>query len=194
MRIFTAFPIQEDARRELYAGYAPVREALDSVRWVSEENLHITLIFFGEMTPAELDGLLAALEPGYPGEDRGETNLAGPPRFKVEYRGIECFPPRGKPKVIYSRLVSGGAECIEVWSRMSGRLGAEGIKGSFKPYVPHITLGRIKARGYYPRPGAYEEISGEFAVSSFGVFESKLTPEGPEYRLVRSFSLGEKTV
>ena len=118
----------------------------------------------------------------------------------MEYRGIECFPPRGKPKVVYSRIVSGAAECIEVWNRLSGRLSAETGdeasrgRGTDKPYIPHITLGRIKAKGYYPRPDSYEEIAGELEVSSFGVFESKLTPEGPVYRLVKRYSLGEKTV
>ena len=217
MRIFTAFPLEDVARRDLYSGYERVRKDLDAVRWVAEENLHITLIFFGEMKPRELDELLEALEsepsgpdssgssPGGPTGD--EAGLSRPSRFRVEYRGIECFPPKGKPKVIYSRITAGTAECVEVWRRLIGRLASAGMSGvggsqktgspgggAVKPYIPHITLGRIKAKGYYPRPDNYGEISGGFEVSSFGVFESKLTPDGPVYRLVQNFSLGDKTV
>ena len=186
MRIFTAFPLDEEARRNLYERYAPVRSSLESVKWVAEENIHITLIFCGEMTEDELDRLLEALESG----------VSRPGPFQVEYRGIECFPPRGKPKVIYSRISGGTAGCIDVWSRMSGRLAEAGVsgRGDIKPYIPHITLGRIKRKGFYPRPDTYEEISGEIRVSSFGVFESKLTPEGPVYRIVQSYALSDKTV
>ncbi|MFP4564113.1 MAG: RNA 2',3'-cyclic phosphodiesterase [Spirochaetia bacterium] len=191
MRIFTAFPIEEEARRELYAGYGRVRKDLDAVKWVAEENLHITLIFFGEMTKEELDRLLGALE-AYPHDpEHPEPKDPRLSRFTVEYRGVECFPPRGKPKVIYSRITAGTERCIEVWSRITGILGG---RGGVKPYIPHITLGRIKAKGFYPRPGSYEEISGGIEVSSFGVFESKLTPDGPVYRPVQSYPLGDKTV
>jgi 2'-5' RNA ligase len=195
MRIFTAFPLEAGDRRKLYEGYAPVRGSLDSVKWVAEENLHITLVFLGEISPEELDGLLRALDAVPWGTSTDGPNTPGPSGFRLEYRGIECFPPRGKPKVIYSGITVGTEACIEVWELLIGILRSAGMAGdAVKPYVPHITLGRIKAKGYYPRPGGYEQITGALDVSSFGVFESRLTPEGPIYRLLRNYTLSDETV
>jgi 2'-5' RNA ligase len=58
--------------------------------------------------------------------------------------------------------------------------------------MPHITIARLP-RGTGPLGSLVERSGGistpPFAVDSFGLFESRLTPDGPVYTLVERYAL-----
>ena len=70
-------------------------------------------------------------------------------------------------------------------------------KPETRPYIPHITLGRIKQwefRQIEPeeRPKIEEEISLSFEVNSIEVMESDLKRGGAEYTVLESAPLMTK--
>jgi len=67
-----------------------------------------------------------------------------------------------------------------------------GIAPDERAYLPHITLARLK-RSSGPVGNLLEQSGGlasaPFAVDSFALFESTLTPEGAVYSIVERYRL-----
>ena len=55
MRLFAGLPIVDDARLEIAGLLDRLRGSAWPVRWVSDDGLHLTLKFFGEVSPDRLD-------------------------------------------------------------------------------------------------------------------------------------------
>lgn len=70
------------------------------------------------------------------------------------------------------------------------------LKPDIRPYIAHITLGRIRAwefRQIEPeeRPEINEDIDLSFEVKSIEIMESELKRGGAEYAILESFKLKE---
>ena len=133
---------------------------------VEEDNLHINLKFFGEV----------------PTSDRIITRLKTI-NFKpltVRLNGFDAFPNKRFARVIYMRVES--PELVELQKTVQQTL----RNFEARPYVPHVTLMRIKEQ---ERPTTlYEqEFKAEFPVKNFALIKSDLTPGGPEYEKIYVF-------
>ena len=121
-RLFAALPVPED----LWDSLAALQDKLPGASWRPEENFHITLRFFGEMSHVsarDLDDLL------------GEIRCAP---FEVALEGTGWFGRR-EPSAVWARvresdeLRSLSAQC----ERAARRLGLPPDK---RPFTPHVTL------------------------------------------------------
>lgn len=83
MRMFVAVALPETLRRALGVGCQLLRsEGIDhGLRWVRPESMHLTLLFLGERTDADVDPLLDALR----------TCLADAPSFVSQPQGLGTF-------------------------------------------------------------------------------------------------------
>src|SRR5918992_3590833 len=102
MRLFVAAEPSERVRATAAACTQRLRIRLDAaraaegIRWVPEENLHLTVWFLGEVSEARADAVLDALRP--------PIDLAP---FELHIDGFGAFPPSGPPRVLWLGVTRG---------------------------------------------------------------------------------------
>jgi 2'-5' RNA ligase len=150
-----------------------------SLRWVGDDNLHLTLRFIGEVERPVASDVAAALQqirfPGF------ELRLSGLGRFDQKgggalWAGVE---PR-KP-------------VAELAAKVERACQSTGLEPERRAFHPHITLarygrqGRDEARDFERRNS---DLSSEpFAVDRFILFESRLSRHGAHYEEVAEYRL-----
>ena len=151
-----------------------------AMRWVGDEQLHLTLRFIGEVERPLANDIADALgKVRYP---PFELRISGTGRFDRKsggalWAGVE---PR-KP-------------VAELAARVERACLFTGIEPERRAFHPHITLARYNrrnaeaARDFERRNAGLE--SPPFAVTGFILFESRLSRHGPHYEEVTIYPLG----
>ena len=149
------------------------------LRWVPEDNLHLTLRFIGEVERPLAEDLAAALASVHA------------PRFELSLLGVGQFAQR-----------NGGA----VWAAVHPRdpvaaLAAKveracvtaGLEPEHRAFHPHVTLARWNRQSTHAVQSFLERNRGlasePFAVDSFTLFESRLSRHGAHYEAVAEYPL-----
>lgn len=186
-RIFLAINLPEDIKAQLLNYQKEIKDL--PIRWVKEDNLHITLVFLGYIRNEEILEISKITK---------EVALRHQ-QFFIELKRI-CYGP---PKVSPPRLIWAEGERSEQLGKLQIDLGNSLSQSSLKdlkksenrPYLPHITLGRIQRwewRQIEPeeRPKIETEISLTIPVNSIEIMESQLKRGGAEYIILESVPLG----
>ncbi|MGH9378784.1 MAG: RNA 2',3'-cyclic phosphodiesterase, partial [Terriglobia bacterium] len=190
MRAFIAISLPEGVRRRLARQQEAFRSALNSsqnneghgVKWAPPDGIHLTLKFLGEITEAKVQQVIAGLTP-----------LGDFPSIALEVRGFDCFPDFRRPRVFWAGVVAPPA-LRDLAARIEAAMAKLGFPSEARSFSPHLTLARFS--GARPRPGleslareSGEWTSGQFEVSRFSLFESKLSAGAPaEYLAVANFA------
>lgn len=139
---------------------------LPEVRWIPHTQLHLTLVFLGEI--ADESAVILAL-------DDLEASA-----FQLALTGIACFGGQ-RPHVIYAKP-SPQPMLAALQSAIAARLTANGIDYDAKPFHPHITVGRVKScplERIQPLLDQHATTDfGHWQVDHFSLFASTLNPEG----------------
>src|SRR4051812_26494229 len=101
--------------------------------WVKGANLHLTLVFIGDVPDDRLPEVRAALAP-----------VCGVGRFDLRVAGFGVFPPAGPVRVIWMGVVEGARELSLLHDEISARLQRIGHEGEARVYAPHLTVARVK--------------------------------------------------
>ena len=134
LRAFIAVEIPLELRESVCNAITPLQKALGPVvRWVPIENMHLTLKFLGDVSPANVEMLSQML--------RAEADLFQ--CFELRLSGLGSFPNAKRPRVIYLGIQAPATlealrRGIEAACR---RLGYESEERGF---APHLTIGRVK--------------------------------------------------
>lgn len=150
-----------------------------AVRWVPPRNLHVTLIFLGELQSDRLGRVCELAERATQGQGAFELSLAG----------LRALPSRGAVRVIWAEVQDPAGRLGQLHDTVEeALLRGEGIVPGDRAYRPHVTLGRCgRSRRGTDRAirdalaGRAEQAWGRFAVEELVVFTSELTPGGPIY-------------
>lgn len=173
----------------LFAAIRPPAEVVDALldleddiagaRWQDENQLHLTLRFFGEIEPRQADDLDAALQ----------AVRAAP--FALALRGVGHFETKGKAHTLWAGLAPSD-ELIALRRQVETAARRAGLAPESRKFAPHITLARLnRASGpALPFLAAQSALHGEpWPVEAFDLMESTLTPAGAEYETVRRYRL-----
>lgn len=178
MRAFIAFPMPREVTESIWVSCKPLRRPTLKVKWVQPQNMHITLLFLGNIDDENAGKVAQALK---------RPSLKRLP-FKVGFSGVGQFPPKGAARVLVSRLTEGAEECSAYFEQLKSELSGIVAPADKRGFQPHITLGRVKGRDPESRvqvDGSMEiDLSGSFKVGRCVLFESFLNPEGPTYQEV----------
>jgi len=175
MRCFAAIPLNEAIRRAL----REVQQGLDlpgvKVRWVPDDQMHLTLKFLGETTDDQVVPISRALD----------ELAAGTPAFTLRARGMGCFPPHGTPRVIWVGIEDPDAALNELHQRVETALAELGFPPERRRFRPHLTLGRVKRdpqKAVFPAvDGVAEFDGGDFAADRLILYASQLHRSGAEH-------------
>ena len=174
-RLFVAIRPPEDIRDLLI-------DAMDDspeLRWVGDEQLHLTLRFIGEVERPLADEIAHALQRIR--SDRFDLRIEGVGRFDQRNGGALWAGVRPKePMAALAAKVD--RACV-----------AAGIEPERRAFHPHITLARWNRRSGQAADRFVERNRGlasePFAVDRFILFESRLSRHGPHYEEVAEFRL-----
>jgi len=178
MRLFVAVDLSEEARAAMAAVQTRIAAALAggsaSLKWVRPEQLHLTLVFLGNVAEARVPAVVEAA-----GRDVG----AAP--FDMVLDGVGAFPPRGAPRVLWAGVTEGAAELAAVQRELVTRVTAVGLVVDTRPFHPHLTLGRWRQSSPRDRTRACAtgppNAMARVRVRRTTLYESRLSPSGPTY-------------
>jgi RNA 2',3'-cyclic 3'-phosphodiesterase len=176
MRLFLAINLPESLRCGTWNATAAMREAGQSITWVAEPRLHITLKFIGEQEESVVAPLAEAMRA------IGAGHLA--PLITVGCVG--AFPTFRRPRVVWIgiepeprfELLHHDVEvaCEQLGFPLDGR-----------PFRPHVTLGRVRdaidaGQLRAVRLAAKKvPFTDEFHAATIDLMHSTVGPNGPTY-------------
>ena len=180
MRAFIAIDLPESIRAALRRTQASFRSTSPGARWTQPEGIHLTLKFLGEISDAKVKEVSQSLK-----------NVGQFESFTVGLRGFGFFPDARRPRVFWAG-VEAPASLSRLAERIEEAMRSIGFAREERAFRPHLTLARFRVPQSQPALQALlaqqgEQELGNFEVSEFFLFESKLLPQGAEYRKVEKF-------
>ena len=159
-----------------------VMEDTPELRWVGDEQLHLTLRFIGEVEGPLADDIALAL--GRIRFDRFEMGIAGAGIFERRNGGAlwAAVQPKAPVAALAAKIERGCATA--------------GLEPERRAFHPHITLARwnrrsvAAARAFLARNRAL--ATPAFAVDRFILYESRLSRHGAHYEPMARYPLDRK--
>jgi 2'-5' RNA ligase len=120
--------------------------------------------------------------------------VQGIPPVPLAVRGLGAFPGDNSPQVIWIAAADETGSLAGMQRSLEEGLAHLGFTKEKRPFSPHLTLGRLKSpRGKEAVRRGLAELKhtdcGSFTADSVSLIKSDLTPGGPVYTIVQSFSL-----
>lgn len=181
VRLFIAVELSEAQKNALPQALLELKQAEADVKWVDVEKLHITLKFLGEVRKEDVGKLKGMIK----------NALAGKGSFKINMKGVGCFPNWDYMRVVWVGIDKGAEELAELAKALEDiGFGKKENRG----FNAHVTFGRVKStKGKEllaaKMKGFLEKEFGEAEVNEIKLKESVLTPKGPIYSDVATFKL-----
>jgi RNA 2',3'-cyclic 3'-phosphodiesterase len=170
-RLFVSLELPLSCKRALIA----LDPHLTGLRWLPEEQLHLTLSFLGDVAAPAEDPLHEAL--------RG---VRVPPFF-LPLRGVGVFSARGRPSVVWAGVGKGHPHLFALHRHIQDAILHAGLEPDLKPFHPHVTIGRAKGisqQALQPFIRSHAETEfGLVKVTGFALYSSVLTAAGPTHRV-----------
>lgn len=147
---------------------------LPGAKWVRREQMHLTLRFIGDVDESGFGAIKSTL-----------AQVQSPP-LEMHLESVGQFPPKGKPRVLWVG-VNATPILADLHQHITVTLDTLSLPPPDHPFSPHITLARFKTppapesiRPFFAQHAAFK--TEPFAVTSFILFSSILTPQGSIYR------------
>ena len=187
MRLFIAVNIKAETKNKIARIQSALKKNVGSVKWISPENLHLTLKFLGEVDDSGKDLISEKLR----------QVVDGIKKFEVDFEKIGVFPNETAPRVLWLGVEKGKTELENLAQKIENLFTEIDFEREKRPFSAHLTLGRFNGS---PKGG--EKISGIIGkmpsekisdiVEAVYLMKSTLTPRGPIYEVIEKFQLEEK--
>jgi 2'-5' RNA ligase len=174
-RLFVAIRPPPSIRQLLLSAMGGISGA----RWQSDDQLHLTLRFIGEVDRHVAGDIHAAL---------GSVHHAP---FALALNGIGSFDRRGHPGVVWAG-VTPHEQVRVLHHKVDAALRHAALPPDERAFLPHIVIARLN-RSAGTIGNLLEEAGGltspVFTVDSFALFESDLTHEAAVYSIIERYPL-----
>ena len=185
LRTFIAIELPDTVRDFLLQLQNDLKKRRLQVRWVRNENIHLTLKFLGNIDALQIQEISRAI---------GQAAATQGP-FDLKASGIGVFPTIRNTRVIWAGL-SGDVEALRsLHTTLDRHLEKQGIQRERRPFKGHLTLGRSKgkidARQMADAIVACGGVASEiFSVDHVSFIQSRLQKGGAVYRRIMQAPLG----
>jgi 2'-5' RNA ligase len=186
LRTFIAVELPHSVQSAIAAEQARVQAHLrqagapDGLRWTAPGNIHLTLRFLGETTPAQSAALIQAL---------GQVAPKWP-TLRLAVGKLGCFPTLRAPRVVWLGVNGDLGQLAKMQTEVESLVQAVGFPAEERAFSPHLTVAR--ARREASRPNLQQtgqalasyraaESLARFAVDHLVYFQSELRPGGSVY-------------
>ncbi len=188
IRSFLAFELPTDIMSVIVRVSKDLRKTTLDVRWVKEINIHLTMIFLGNIQTEDIEPIKEA--------GRKICTSYGP--FSVFLSGMGCFPHSRNPRVLWLGLEGDLGRLSGFRNALQEPLAPFGVREEKRPFRPHLTLGRFRKQG--DKRGLLEDVlekyqdlkSPECVLDRLTFFKSTLKPGGAVYTKLASWPVEGK--
>lgn len=189
IRAFVAIGLPDEVRR----GLAGLRKELQRdehrfVKWVDPDGVHLTLKFLGNVPAGRVTEIARAIEVA--------AKAVSP--FELEVSGLGVFPNLGQVRVLWVGIGGEVDRLKELQRGIDIELAALGFAREDRPFVPHLTLARVRqgaspserrSLGELVRTAVFDDRY-EAKVETVSLMRSELTPAGAIYSRLAEVGLG----
>jgi len=181
IRLFVAIPLPDDIRQDL----ARLSSGLPGGRWISPENMHLTLRFIGEVEEhmgPDIDGALGAIRC---------------PEFTLRLNGVSTF---GRGHTVHTAWAGIDTEpaLTHLHAKIEQAMVRLGLEPERRKFTPHVTLARIKNAPHGKLALWLESYGGyrsrPFAAAVFALVRSRLGNGGAHYEVLSEYPLQAATL
>ena len=176
-RTFCAVELAEKVRSQLEEHIEKLRKAVPdaAASWSRVENIHLTLKFFGNVTPDRIPAISAA----------AAQTAAEFSQFPIHIGRTGVFPRPSRAQVLWIGISDPSGKLSALQERLENECAAEGFPKEDRAYRPHLTIARIR-RPEGARHLADTHLQMNFPTTSIDlneliIFRSELSPKGSKY-------------
>lgn len=175
-RVFIALTPDSATVAELLALQAQIYSVtkINPARWYTQDKLHLTLRFFSQASPDIISVLQQFIA------------TCDCPPLVLESRKLGALPPR-QPRVL-TLNTNIPDELANIYSEINSALASIGVAKERRPFLPHITLARIKSGLEQPYLG---RLPATLNFNKLSLYKSQLRPSGSVYTPISSKLLAD---
>lgn len=186
MRSFIAIPIDKQTTKALKSHVEILKKTFHhhSIRWVPEQNYHLTLYFLGnDLQESQLEHIKNSMQNWF---------SEGMSFFEAEIINIKLFPNSNNPHTVVASLDS--TIMMQYLVReIEDHLKPLGIQKAKHAFRPHISLGRLTKEAcveHIEIPAAQQTIEDLWLeVDTLTLYQSQLSQPDPIYTPIHSIKL-----
>jgi len=179
-RTFIAIDPGKSIRERLIALQNTLAATGAQVRWVEPTNLHLTLMFLGEVEQREGLSICQACS----------RICKKHSAFEMTVATLGSFPNPRRPRTLWAGVTTGAEEVLALHHDLEATLLEMGCyRREDRRFTPHITLGRVQ--GERDDDALAAELTrradwhgGDVVIRDIQVMSSKLTSDGPIYTVL----------
>lgn len=183
MRAFIAIDLPPQIKDTISKIQDKLKTVLPKVSWVKPVNLHLSLKFLGEISPKQLNTINQIVA-----EAGSKAN-----NFKIRIETLSALPDIARARIIWAGTDKIEAQLQQIVEELEAKLSQLGIPKEKRSFCAHITIGRIRTR---IAPSVLEDALGklknellreklEFTAQRITLFQSTLSPQGPDYAVLK---------
>ncbi len=168
--------------KPLKSKYSKIKKEFGGIlpgRWIKPENFHITFKFLGNVPEEEIPEI----------QDKLKEYLDKLQNAQFELRGLGVFPNAEHPKVLYIKVIDNDGILKKLQKFTEEKMEQLGFKKENRPFIPHITLKRIKSADVEKlkqKLEKYKEVSfGKQSIVELNLIESITNPKGAIYKKIK---------
>ncbi len=176
-KIFISINISPKIKKRLFLATEKWRSF--PVKWIKENNLHITLFFLGYIETESIPEICQKVREVCEGKDV----------FDLDFLKIELAPDISDPQYIWASGEQ-SEELKNIHEEIEKSLGI--FSSSRKIFCPHITLGRLRKKKWMElekKPEISEASSFSIPVESIDIMASDFGEGDSEYSIIESCPL-----
>ena len=184
IRSFVAIEISDGVREALKALQQDLKKAGARVGWVAPENIHLTLVFLGDVFRSQIEPLAKSL-------DEVAARTAS---FSYDVAGSGFFGSPRAPRVLWAGVKEQGNAVTGLQARVEAAVRGLGMKTEERDFHPHLTLGRVRTRDRVDEltsrlASATNATYGSVDVHRLLLMQSHLEHQGVRYTVLHESAL-----
>lgn len=180
VRLFVAVEIAPKSANQIDKLIAQLASSGADVKWVESGLFHVTLKFLGDVEQTEIVPVCLEFQ-------KAVSDIKP---FEIRALGAGAFPKIELPRTVWIGVDHGQEELTRLFNAVEAAAVKMGFVRENKPFVPHITVGRIRKPtaalktlgekiAEFPRFDA-----GKSFITHVDVLASELTKRGPIYSVL----------
>ena len=180
MRLFVAVALPAAARGELHRVAEGLRAAVPHAKWVPPDNIHLTLVFLGEVAEERVGVIASAIA----------RVAARTGRIPTALGGLGAFPSARRARVLWAGLRDDTGELGRLAEDTADALEPLGFTPESRPWTAHLTLARFRTPedARHLTGAAVEPVA--FTVDAITLYRSRLARPAPRYEPVAQVAFG----